>query len=261
MRRVMAVSALRRRGLSCRTGFGWPAGPGLPPWSGGQHPGAVPAGQALSDQVAQVQGGGEALEPGVVAGDPPVAELEPPTPPGGDLGDGALHVGPVFHVVLAQPGSRGPVRAGGPEQAVAGVQDELAAGLAGGAPLPQRAVPAQDAEGGDPGAAERHGVPGQAGHRARLLVRGEGSTVNPPGTGACNGLGLITASCPASPIAPRRSPVPQAESPYQASRPLSRSPLSCPPAASARPVPLLSRSRPPPGACWRTSASSASSIR
>ena len=34
------------------------------------------------------------------------------------------------------------------------------------------------------------------------------STVNPPSTGACIGLGLITASWPASQIAPRRSPVP-----------------------------------------------------
>ena len=34
------------------------------------------------------------------------------------------------------------------------------------------------------------------------------STVNPPSTGACSGLGLITAAWPASSIAPRRSPVP-----------------------------------------------------
>jgi len=41
---------------------------------------------------------------------------------------------------------------------------------------------------------------------ASLTVKS--STVNPPSTGDCNGLGLITASCPASWIAPRRSPVP-----------------------------------------------------
>jgi len=34
------------------------------------------------------------------------------------------------------------------------------------------------------------------------------STVNPPGTAGCSGLGLITARCPALPIASRRSPVP-----------------------------------------------------
>jgi hypothetical protein len=34
------------------------------------------------------------------------------------------------------------------------------------------------------------------------------STVSPPATGACSGLGLITAACPAPAIAPRRSPVP-----------------------------------------------------
>ena len=34
------------------------------------------------------------------------------------------------------------------------------------------------------------------------------SMVSPPCTGACSGLGLITAWCPASLIAPRRSPMP-----------------------------------------------------
>ena len=34
------------------------------------------------------------------------------------------------------------------------------------------------------------------------------SRVNPPSTAGCTGLGLITARCPALPIASRRSPVP-----------------------------------------------------
>jgi hypothetical protein len=34
--------------------------------TGGQHPGAIVPGQALADQVAQVQSGGAALEPGMV---------------------------------------------------------------------------------------------------------------------------------------------------------------------------------------------------
>lgn len=67
------------------------------------------------------------------------------------------------HVVLAQTAGGGPVRAGGAEQVIAFVQDEVAAGLAGRAPLAQRAVPAQGAEGGDPGPAQRHGAPGRAG--------------------------------------------------------------------------------------------------
>src|SRR5258707_1757894 len=152
----------------------WPwAGAVLAAWSGGQHPGAVPASQALADEVAQVECGGAALEPGVVLGRPAVAEFEPASAPGGDLGDGPFDVGPVFHVVLPQPAAGGPVLPALPEQVVAFVPDQFAAGLAGGAPLPQRAVAAQDAEGGDPGAAERHGMPGRAGHRAGLLVRGE----------------------------------------------------------------------------------------
>src|SRR6266568_5723757 len=145
----------------------------LAAWSGGQRPGAVPAGQPSSGQVAQVQRGGAALEPGVVLGGAAVAELEAASPPGGHLGDGAFHVGPAGHVVLAQPAAGGPVRAGGAQQVVAVVQDELAAGLASGAALTQRAVPAQGAEGGDPGPAERHGAASGAGHRALLLADGE----------------------------------------------------------------------------------------
>ncbi len=53
------------------------------------------------------------------------------------------------------------------------MQDELAAGLAGGAAGPQRAVPAQRPEGGDAGAAKGDGVPSRAGHGAPLFVNGE----------------------------------------------------------------------------------------
>src|SRR5260370_20616874 len=116
---------------------------GLAGWSGGRRPGAVAAGQALADQVAQVQRGGAPLEPGVILSHPAVAELEPPSPPGGHLGDGAFDVRAVCPVVLAQPAAGGPVRAGGAEQVIPLVQDELAAGLARGAPVPQWAVPAQ----------------------------------------------------------------------------------------------------------------------
>src|ERR1019366_2777073 len=135
--------------LAGRSGLAFPAW--LAVWSGGQHPDSVVAGQAPAGQVPQVQGGGAALEPGVVPVLPAVAELEAASPPGGDLGDGAFDVGPVFHVVLAQPGAGGPVPAGGGQQVIALVQDDLAAGLAGGAACPQRAVAAQRAEGGDPG--------------------------------------------------------------------------------------------------------------
>src|SRR5712671_8024786 len=85
-----------------------PGRAGLAAWSGGQRPGAVAAGQALAEQVPQVQRGGAALEPGVVPGRPAVAELDPPSPPGGDLGDGAFDVRAVGHVVLAQPAAGGP---------------------------------------------------------------------------------------------------------------------------------------------------------
>src|ERR1035438_3191697 len=113
---------------------------GLAAWSGGQRPGAVAAGQALPDQVTEGERSGAALEPGVVPGRPAVAELEPPSPPGGHLGDGAFDVRAVCPVVLAQPAVGGPAGAGGAEQVIAGMQDELAAGLAGGAPGAQRAV-------------------------------------------------------------------------------------------------------------------------
>src|SRR5450432_1190591 len=129
-----------------------PGGPGrLVRWPA---PRRRPGGPAPAGQVAQVQRGGAALEPCVVLCGAAVAELEPASPPGGDLGDGAFHVGPAGHVVLAQPAAGGPVRAGGAQQVITLVQDELAAGLAGSASCPQRAAAAQDAEGGDAGAAQ-----------------------------------------------------------------------------------------------------------
>src|SRR6266516_2967100 len=165
---AVAVSGWRRSAWP-----GWPAArAGIAAWSDDQHPGAVAAGQAPAGQVAQVQRGGAALEPGVILGHSAVAELEPASPPGGDLGDRAFHVGPVGHVVLAQPGD-GPVTAGGAQQVITLVQDELAAGLAGRALLAQRAVPAQRPEGGDAGAAQDGGVPGRAGDRALLFADGE----------------------------------------------------------------------------------------
>src|SRR5258706_10922260 len=126
-------------------------------WSGGQDPGTVLAGQA---------------------------------PAGGDLGDGAFDVGPVFHVVLAQPGPGGPVGPGLPEQVIARVQDDLAAGLAGGALLAQRAVPAQRPEGGDAGAGQGDGVPGWAGDRAVLRADGEVIDGEPARYRGANRLGL-----------------------------------------------------------------------
>src|ERR1019366_3779685 len=112
------------------------------------------------------------------------------SPPGGHLGDGAFDVGPVFHVVLAQPGAGGPVPAGGAQQVIALVQDELASGLAGGAACPQRAVAAQRAEGGDPGPAQAGGVPSRAGHRALLFVDGEVVDGEPALDGGPERLGL-----------------------------------------------------------------------
>src|SRR6516225_1827303 len=67
-------------------------GAGLGSWSGGQAPGAVLAGQAVAEQGAQVHRGGAALEPGVVLGFSAVAELDPASPPGGNLGDGTFDV-------------------------------------------------------------------------------------------------------------------------------------------------------------------------
>src|SRR5271157_16066 len=159
----------------------------LLPRSGGQDPDTAAAGQALAGQVAQVQRGGTPLEPGVVPGGPAVTELEAPASPGGDLGDGAFHVGPPGHVVLALPG---PAGAGGAQQVIAGMQDELAAGLAGGARRAERAVAAHGAEGGDAGPAETDGVPGRAGDRAGLLIDGEVIDGEPSLDRGPQGLGL-----------------------------------------------------------------------
>ena len=80
-------------------------------------------------------------------------------------GDGPLDVGPVHHVVLAQPGAGGPVRPGSMQQAVVLVQVQGAAGLGGGALAAERAVPAGDPENGGVLGGQVPGDPGQAGHR------------------------------------------------------------------------------------------------
>src|SRR4249920_2546409 len=105
----------------------------------GQHPGAVLAGQAPADEVAQVEGCGPVLEPGVVLGCAPVAELEAPPAAAGDLGDDALDVGAVFTVVLAEGWLGSPVRPGAAQQRVVLVQVKSAAVFGGRAPFAQRA--------------------------------------------------------------------------------------------------------------------------
>src|SRR5713226_7514911 len=141
-------------------------------WSG-QHPCPVVAGEAAADEVAQVEGCGAVFEPGVVAGGAEIAESEAPPAAAGDLGDHPFDVGAELPVVLTQPGLGCPAGARGAQQVVAGVQDELAASLTGGAFCPQRAAAAQGAEGSDPGAAERHGAASGAGDRALVLADGE----------------------------------------------------------------------------------------
>src|SRR6266487_3316395 len=107
-----ATSTCRWQGSPAR----WPLFPLVPAWQAcgvaasgsgagrvlwsGQHPGCVIAGEAAVDEVAQVQGGGAVLEPGVVAGGAEVVEFEAPAAAGGDLGDDPLHVGPELLVVL-----------------------------------------------------------------------------------------------------------------------------------------------------------------
>src|SRR5205823_1388535 len=162
------------RCLAGRLGPGWPAVLAwLTAWSGDQHPGPIPAGQAPADQVAQVHGGGAAFEPGVVPGGAAVAELEPASPPGGGLGDGAFHVGPVLAVVLAQGRAGSPVAAGGAQQVVVLVQDEGAAMGVRGAAGPQRAAAAGGAECDVTAGGDAAGDAVRAGDVASLLVSGE----------------------------------------------------------------------------------------
>src|SRR5712692_6188059 len=138
-------------------------------WSG-QHPGPVTAAQAAAGEVAQVEGGGADLEPGVVLGHPGVAEFEPPPAAGGDLGDHPLDVGPVLLVFLAQGGLGSP---GGPQDRVAGVQVQAAPASGGGAPAAQRAGAAGGAEGDVAPGADEPGQAGRAGHGAGVLIDGE----------------------------------------------------------------------------------------
>src|SRR6266849_2720924 len=156
-----------------------PGRAGLAAWSGGQRPGAVAAGQALADQVAQVERGGAALEPGVVPGRPAVAELEPSSPPGGHPGpaerDGvpgrAGHRALLLadgEVINGEPAlHRGLQRLGLDHRPVAGVVDRAAqvTGAVGGIAVPgQRLLPAAAAAAAAAAGAGgvRAGLPGRA---------------------------------------------------------------------------------------------------
>jgi hypothetical protein len=108
-------------------------------WSG-EYPCPVIEGQAAADEVAQVEGSGAALEPGVVPCRPAVAKLEAPPAAAGDLGDGALDIRPVPLVVLAQGRGGGPLCPGCAQQRVMLVQDQGAAVLVCGAAGAQRAA-------------------------------------------------------------------------------------------------------------------------
>src|SRR5882757_5198035 len=125
--------------------------------SHGQDPGASRAGETAADEVAQVEDGGAAFEPGVVLCATAITEFEASAAEAGDLGDDPFHVGPERSVLLAQFGVGSPVPSGLAEQVVSLVQNEFAAGLGCGAPPPQRAVAAERAEGGDTGSADRTG--------------------------------------------------------------------------------------------------------
>src|SRR6266568_4102894 len=143
----------RQRGRSSRRGQpGRDAGMAasgrwwLPGWSG-QHPCPVVAGEAAADEVAQVEGCGAVLEPGVVPGGAEVAESEAPPAAAGDLGDHPFDAGAELPVVLTQAGLGCPAGARGAQQRIVLVQDQRTAVLAGGAAGAQRAAAACGAEG------------------------------------------------------------------------------------------------------------------
>ena len=102
-------------------------------WWSGEDPCPVAEGQAAADEVAQVEGGGAVLEPGVVAEGAAVAEFEAPPAAADDLGDDPLNIGAVLAVVLAEGWLGSPVRPGSAKQRVVLVQDQGAAMLVRGA--------------------------------------------------------------------------------------------------------------------------------
>src|SRR6266498_4279679 len=68
---------------------------------GRQNPDSCRESEAAADEVAQVQAGGAAFEPGVVLGGAAVAQFEASAAQVGDLGDDPFHVGSERAVLLA----------------------------------------------------------------------------------------------------------------------------------------------------------------
>src|SRR5437899_3240460 len=153
------------------------AGPGpSTAFSGGlgrQSPDACRASEPATHEIAQVEPGGAASQPGMVLGSATVTEFDPAAAGAGDLGDDPFHVGPILTVLLPQSGLGDPVAAGLAQQVISLVQNDFTACLGRGAPRTQRAVTAQRTETRHPGPADGSGVAGRATHRARFLVNGE----------------------------------------------------------------------------------------
>jgi hypothetical protein len=78
-----------------------PATAGRAGWSGGQHPGAIAAGQSAAGRLRRFTAAVRRLSQAWFVRSA-VAELEAAPPPGGDLGDGPLDVGPARAVVLGR---------------------------------------------------------------------------------------------------------------------------------------------------------------
>src|SRR3954454_23465227 len=117
-------------------------------------PGSLGAVQAEDQHPAQVEGGGAVVQPGVVLGGSAVAE--PAVSAGDEPGDAAFDHRPVLSVDRLELGIGG-ADAGRPGQRVVSAEPHRLAGPAAGAPQPERAGPAGDAESDLAGGSDRPG--------------------------------------------------------------------------------------------------------
>jgi hypothetical protein len=141
--------------------------------------------------------------PHVVALDPVVGH--PPAAVGDQPGDRPFHHRPPAPVAVGE-GAGGRAAAGGAQLVFVRVDVDRAPAGRGRAALPQWAALAADGEAGLPGRGDVDPIAGWAADRARLLVNGEVVGVNPPGTAAASGAGLIVCRClaarSAAPVSP-----------------------------------------------------------
>ncbi len=218
------MRAAERSGL-CESARGWPVGArrgpvradraligGLSGGLGRQNPDSCRTSESTADEVAQVESGGTACEPGVVLGGAAVAEFQAATTAAGDLRDERSTLGRNFRYFSPSLGFSAQSRRAWRSRSSRGCRTILRPVL----DLVHRSRRGQSRHSAPKVATRVFSLIGRVLPAGQLTVPAcsstvKSSTVNPPSTGACSGFGarrdrpLLSGPGPrAGPLEPER---------------------------------------------------------